>query len=66
MNISYVQGLNCNTISTTDPGKRLELFKKTEEANKVHGVQPIQKKKEKQRIDYFTGNATLELTSENV
>ncbi|XP_046844848.1 leucine-rich repeat and IQ domain-containing protein 1-like [Xenia sp. Carnegie-2017] len=39
----------------TDPEKRLKLFKKTDETNKSHGAQIVKKRKEKPRVDYFSG-----------
>ncbi|CAB3997465.1 Leucine-rich repeat and IQ domain-containing 1 [Paramuricea clavata] len=39
----------------TNPEKRFQLFKKADESNKARGVQAIQKRKEKPRVDYFSG-----------
>ena len=39
-----------------DPEKRFQLFKKADETNKARGVQTVQKRKEKARVDYFSGN----------
>jgi hypothetical protein len=42
-------------VSFTDPEKRFQLFKKADESNKTRGVQAVQKRKEKPRVDYFSG-----------
>ncbi len=46
-------------MSFTDPEKRFQLFKKADESNKARGSQTVQKRKEKPRVDYFSGNVFI-------